>query len=320
MIGMQPVRGRIRVLALVAFVLVPGLVLARPAAAADGPGLVTRPVAETNTALLARASRAVAGRLVARAPLTPGSRVGLRAEGAGALDTDMREALLQALNARRISCVLLTPIGVEGDSGSTAEEPPARPTGPGGGAAGASSGPSAGSNTDLARLAKLGREAQTNYDALQAERKDQAARADSLSRLSGGGGGGGGAASAGALSAPATSGALPVLTWRVQEARVDYVRMFRGGIFGAQRVERRAHADLALRLTPAGGDAIAWSASADTTVGDVVLKSDLLTLEDRTRPETRPALPNASFKKVLEPALVVVLIAGLVSLFYQNRP
>jgi len=98
------------------------------------------------------------------------------------------------------------------------------------------------------------------------------------------------------------------------------VRQFRGGLFGSPRVERRARVDLAIRLAPAGSDAITWSASADSTVGDVVHKSELAALEDRTRPETRPTLPSSSFKKVLEPALVVVLIAGLVSLFYQNRP
>ena len=98
------------------------------------------------------------------------------------------------------------------------------------------------------------------------------------------------------------------------------MRQFRGGLLGAHRVERRARVDVALRLTPAGAEAITWTATADTTVGDVVLKSELAALEDRTRPETRPTLPSSSFKKVLEPALVVVLIAGLVSLFYQNRP
>jgi hypothetical protein len=98
------------------------------------------------------------------------------------------------------------------------------------------------------------------------------------------------------------------------------VRQFRSDLFGAQRIERRARADLALRLTPAGSDGVAWSASVDTALGDVVLKSEISALEDRTRPETRPTLPQSSFKKVLEPVLVIVLVAGLVSLFYQNRP
>jgi hypothetical protein len=124
------------------------------------------------------------------------------------------------------------------------------------------------------------------------------------------------------MSGPAagTNGPLPILSIRVLEARVDYVRQFRGGLFGAQRIERRALASLTGRLSPPASDAVSWTANADSTVGDVVLKSDLASLEDRQRAETRGTVPSAGFKKVLEPLLVVVLIAGLVSLFYQNRP
>jgi hypothetical protein len=267
-------------------------------------------MAPSNTALLARAAQGAARKLVAKAPLLPGTRVGLRAEGTDKLDADMREALLQALTERRITCVLLSPVAGSGDSAQASVAEPER----------ASASPTAGSNqaSDLATLTRRAQEMQHDFDALQAQRQEQAARADSLSRL--GGGATGGAASTEIAPHPGSVPALPILTWRVQEARVDYVRMFRGGMFGAHRVERRARADLALRLTPAGSDAISWSASADSTVGDVVLRAELAALEDRTRPETRPALPSSSFKKVLEPALVVVLIAGLVSLFYQNRP
>jgi hypothetical protein len=248
-------------------------------AAAD----VTRPLAPSNTALLARAADGAARSLVAQAPLTPGTRVLLRADSDGRLDEDMREALLKALNARKIACVL-APAAPGGDDGSAAAETP--PDAP---------------------AATASPTEQAEYQALQIERAAQAARADSLARAAAG-------------SVVGTPGDLPILTWRVQEARVDYVRQFRGGLLGAQRIERRARVDLALRLTPAGSDAVTWSATADTTVGDVVLRSELAALEDRTRPETRPQPPASSFKKVLEPALVVVLVAGLVSLFYQNRP
>ena len=315
MTGFETVRGSVRLLLGPAVALVLGAGGGpAPAAAADAPGTVTRPLAPSNTALLARAAHGAARQLVAQVPLAAGTQVGLRAEGDGALDADMREALLQALNERRIRCLLLAPAadGAGGDSLAAAggEDRP-RPSGPGGGSGTVT--PGLGDATDLAAIARQAAEAQAGYERLQAERREQEARADSLARL----GGGGGARDAARDATPAD---LPVLTWRVQEARVDYVRMFRGGLFGAQRVERRARADLALRLAPAGGEAIAWSASADSTVGDVVLRSELAALEDRTRPETRPQLPSASFKKVLEPALVVVLVAGLVSLFYQNRP
>jgi len=319
MTGFARVRLRIRGLVFVAVVSL-AATLAPPARAAESEA-VTKPIAESNTALLARAADGVARQLVAGLPLSPGTRVGLRLEGTSELEGDMREALLRALNGRRITCVLLEPATAEVPSdtaAAAAATEAARPTGPGGSAA---TPPGMGSSTDLAEMARQATEAQRSYDALQAERAAQAARADSVARAAGASGA---PAPPAERAAPTTvlasQGHLPVLTWRVQEARVDYVRSFRGGIFGAHRVERRARADLALRLTPAGSDAISWSAAADTAVGDVVLKSELPALEDRTRPETRPQLPNSSFKKVLEPALVVLLVAGLVSLFYQNRP
>jgi hypothetical protein len=205
---------------------------------------------------------------------------------------------------------------VNGGGATDSAVAPERPSGPGA----ANATPSSGAATDLPTLARQAAEAQRTFEALQAERAQQAARAESLARGADGAPAPGGVDAGAPTTVLATQSHLPVLTWRVQEARVDYVRVFRGGLFGAHRVERRARADLALRLTPAGSDAIAWSASADTTIGDVVLKSELAALEDRTRPETRPQLPSSSFKKVLEPALVVLLVAGLVSLFYQNRP
>jgi hypothetical protein len=279
-----------------------------PALAAGDARAVTKPLADSNTALLARAALGAARHLVAQVPLTPGARVGLRPEGDGKLDADMREALLQALNARSIHCVLLPPLGGVKEAGTparTAADSGAEPTIT---APPLTLGDGAG---DLAGLAaRSGPQATAT---LREERAAQAARADSLARLPAGG-------AAAGVSLLATPGDLPVLTWRVQEARVDYVRQFRGGLLGAHRVERRARADLALRLTPAGSNAVSWSAAADSTVGDVVLKSELSALEDRTRPETRPQLPQSSYKKVLEPVLVVVLVAGLVSLFYQNRP
>jgi hypothetical protein len=98
------------------------------------------------------------------------------------------------------------------------------------------------------------------------------------------------------------------------------LRLFRSGIFGSERIERRATTRVTLKLHPPDSDAVRWSTSADTTLGDVVSRAELASLEDRLRPETRPVPPQSNLKKVVEPALVLALIAGLVALFYQNRP
>jgi len=276
---------------------------ARAVLAGSTSAPVRGPVAATNAQLLQAAVQAVANQLVSEAPLTPGTRIGLRAESDQPLDGDVAEALLQALNARRVDCVMLAAIPAAPDAaGQLAAQAAAPPTGPGGGASPAP-----------ATAGALGAFAQ-----LQAERAAQAAHADSLKGKTDPAPKSSGASSS--VLATGVGGDMTVISYRVAEARVDYVRQFRGGLFGAQRIERRGSARIALRMSSPGSDAVRWSASADTSVGDVVLKSEIGALEDRTRPETRPVAPSSGISKVVEPVLVVLLIAGLVSLFYQNRP
>jgi len=275
------------------------LVLCVLAPARGARGAEDEPVSPSNALLLLDATRAVARALVAQAPLTPGTRVGVRREAGEGVNSDALDALVMALNERRIECVVLEPLAAEGaGEGTVAPD-------------------TAGVPADTSKPTDLGQ-----FHKLQAERMAQAARADSIARARTGAPPPP-APAPGAGSVMANGGAaatLAVLAYRVPEARVDYVRVFRGGLFGAERIERRATARIALRLFAPGSDAVRWSASADTSLGDVVMKSEIASLEDRTRPETRPIAPTSSIKKYIEPALVVILIAGLVSLFYQNRP
>ena len=266
---------------------------------------VKNPVAATNAQLLQSAVLAVANQLVAEAPLTPGMRIGLRAESDQPLDSDVAEALLQALNARHVDCVMLAAIPAAPAAPDATGQTAAQAAAPAGSDAATPAAPPA--------SGALGAFAQ-----LQAERAAQAARADSIAKA---------AepaprppAAAASVLATGAGGEMTVISYRVSEARVDYVRQFRGGLFGSQRIERRGSARIALRMSSPGSDAVRWSASADTSVGDVVLKSEIASLEDRTRPETRPVAPSSGISKIVEPVLVVLLIAGLVSLFYQNRP
>lgn len=277
--------------------LTAALVLCVLAPAKGARSAEDEPVSATNAQLLLNATRAVARTLAAQAPLTPGTRIGVRREVGEGVNSDALDALVMALNERRIECVVLEPLAAESPAeGTVAPDTAGVPE-------------SAPKATDLGEFHKL-----------QAERLAQAARADSIARARTGTAPPPAPGAGSVMSNGGAAATLAVLGYRVPEARVDYVRIFRGGLFGAERIERRATARIALRLFAPGGEAVRWSASADTTLGDVVMKSDLAALEDRTRPETRPIPPSSSIKKYIEPALVVILIAGLVSLFYQNRP
>jgi hypothetical protein len=113
---------------------------------------------------------------------------------------------------------------------------------------------------------------------------------------------------------------LPMLAFTVEEARVDYPRMYRSGVFGGQHVERRALGRVSARLMRENTRAVYWVGVADTSLTDVVPRSDLTFLEDARRPETRGTVPTSNWTKIAEPALVVALVVGLVALFYSNRP
>jgi hypothetical protein len=67
---------------------------------------------------------------------------------------------------------------------------------------------------------------------------------------------------------------LAVLTYRARGARRLRAGVPRG-LFGAERIERRATARIALRLLAPGSEAVRWSATADTSLGDVVMKSEI---------------------------------------------
>lgn len=287
----------------------------RGAAAADSAPL-NRTLPPSNSALLQSALRGASTKLAQRAPITPGSRIVVEIDGEGPLALDARQAMLEAFTGRRIEVVL----------GSVGGGEPGRTTAP--------------APVDTAQAQAMsnvitappptgefaGGSLSNTFGELQRERLLQQQRADSIARAAAQGG----SAAPGSSSAPpspsrpstvlAANGDLPRVAVRVEEARVDYVRQYRGGILGAYRVERRATARLGVRLASAGGEFVTWTASADSSLGDVVLRSDLPSLETKTRPETVGQLPQAGFKKFLEPVLVIVLVAGLVSLFYQNRP
>jgi len=251
----------------------------------------------TNTELLVAAARAVAAQLTDELPLPPGSRIALQPEGQNPVDTDITEALLLALNGKGFTCLIVTAAAPE----SSVSVVPAA------------------TGADTAAVgAGLG--AKEAYLKLQEERKAQAARADSVAAVAAALAAAHPATVAAAHGLPQAAVGLPLLTYRVAEGRVDYVRLFRSGIFGAERFERRATTRVTLKLHAPGDDAVRWSASADTTLSDVIAKTDAAALEDRTRSETRPIQPQSNLKKIVEPALVVTLIAGLVALFYQNRP
>ena len=252
------------------------------AVAAARPAAAGEPkvLPESNLSLLDRGLVEAARTLVARSPIAAGSKIALKRLPEAPISAAATRAVLAALTERRVEVWVVT--GVAPESGAALER--AAPTGA--------------SPTTVEEM-----------------------RERALARARTG--------SSGAVFDPGTGSAsdaapdeldLPLLVVNVDEARVDYPRLFRSGLFGGLHVERRAIASLSGELRRPGTRSVYWVGAADTSLADHVMRSEVALLEDATHPETKGTVPSQSWQKVIEPVLVVGLVVGLISLFYTNRP
>jgi hypothetical protein len=244
---------------------------------------------ESNLALLDRSLYQVAEELLNRAAIPSGTRLAIATGGERPVDKDMEHAFLTALTRRGFEAWAL-------DAGTQA----AKPTPVVADTSVAELSPDLQAAQE-ARMSALGVDpAETGSTAGGETGEDASQRQKDW--LSG------------------VADHLPVMVFEVEEARVDYPRMYRSGVFGGQHVERRAMARVSARMLRAETRAVYWVGVADTSLSDIVPRSDLKFLEDKTRAETRGTVPTSDWTKIAEPALVVALVVGLVALFYSNRP
>ncbi|HEX7880306.1 MAG TPA: hypothetical protein VF720_12905 [Candidatus Eisenbacteria bacterium] len=110
-----------------------------------------------------------------------------------------------------------------------------------------------------------------------------------------------------------------VLSVRVLEFAVTYHDQWRQGFMGQRVVERLAAVDLNCRLVQGSQKSILWVGNGRSEKLDIVPKSKLDLLEGRSYPFGKPSLPPQSLSRIVEPALVLGIVAGLVFLFYSNQ-
>ena len=100
---------------------------------------------------------------------------------------------------------------------------------------------------------------------------------------------------------------------------MTYHDQWREGFLGQRVVERLAAVDLNCRLVSGDEKNIVWVGNGRSERLDIVPKSKLDLLEGRTYPFKEPELPDQSLSRIIEPALVLGIVAGLVLLFYSNQ-
>ncbi len=255
-------------------------------AVAEGARPLDEPLPATNRAILQQTLEAAARELVRGAPLEPGTRLAITVAAQRVVDQEAVTALLGALVERGIEAWTVTGAAASETTRAAAGDTAALPSG-----------------LDLASLER-GRGLKQG---LRPSGDEMASEIGAATPTSG-------------PPAGVQVEQLPLLELTVDEARVDYTRLHRAGVFGEQHVERRALGQLSGRLLRPQTRAIFWVGTADSSYADVVPRSELKALEDAARPELKGAVPVQGWTKAAEPILVGVLVVGLVALFYTNRP
>jgi hypothetical protein len=122
-----------------------------------------------------------------------------------------------------------------------------------------------------------------------------------------------------ARTAGASSASAPVLDYQLASARVTYLRL-RGWLPGRIKVERQALVEGRLTLRDPSSSKVLWTGDASWNLIDVFPRGQLPLVEDERFTDLKAAVPERSLNKVFEPVIVIGVVAGLVALFFQNRP
>ena len=110
-----------------------------------------------------------------------------------------------------------------------------------------------------------------------------------------------------------------MLEYSVTTARVTYLRLV-GMLPGRVKIERQALVEGGLVLRNSVNSTVIWSSDASFNLVDRFPRASLAQVEDERFTELKSAPPERNAEKVIEPVIVIAVIAGLVALFFQNRP
>lgn len=121
------------------------------------------------------------------------------------------------------------------------------------------------------------------------------------------------------LAAAAGETADPVLDYAVASARVTYLRLT-GWLPGRVNIERQALVQGVLTLRDPVGSRVLWTGDASYNLVDSFRRNQLALVQDARYSDLQSEVPTRNMDKVMEPVVVVGVVAGLVTLFFANRP
>jgi len=111
----------------------------------------------------------------------------------------------------------------------------------------------------------------------------------------------------------------PLLEYQMASARVTYLRL-RGWLPGRVKIERQGLVEARLTVRDPKTSTVLWTGEATHNLVDAFPRSQVSLVEEPSVPTLKSEVPGRSVDKAMEPVIVVAIIAGLVALFFQNRP
>jgi len=123
------------------------------------------------------------------------------------------------------------------------------------------------------------------------------------------------------LAVAATGPADPVLEYQLASARITYLRLIGGYILASRtKIERQALVEGVLTLRDPSTARVLWTGDATHNLVDELPRSQLPRVEDERFADLKGVVPERNMGKFIEPVVVVAVVAGLIVLFFQNRP
>jgi len=108
------------------------------------------------------------------------------------------------------------------------------------------------------------------------------------------------------------------LSFRVIKLNLEYPEIKRKNLFGKSRVRREAQVALSFNLRDSEGK-VMWSKRGEKESSDLLKKEEIFSLNNKQYSFLSPEIPEGSWGKFIEPAVVTVVAGALVYLFFANR-
>jgi len=111
----------------------------------------------------------------------------------------------------------------------------------------------------------------------------------------------------------------PLLEYQIGSARITYLRLI-GWLPGRVKIERQALVEATMTLRDREQSKVLWTGLASQNLLDSFPRSQLPLVEDPRFGELTSPPPERNAGRIIEPVIVVAIVAGLIALFFQNRP